>query len=374
MARRIEEFDKGGGVHMAEVSSLAVFVDFENLALGFQNRRDRFDIQRVLQRLVEKGKIIVKKGYADWSRFSENKRALHEAGLELIEIPRRAMTGKNSADIHLVVDAMDLSYSKEHIDTFVIVSGDSDFSPLVSKLKENGKRVIGLAMRNSTSELLVNSCDEFIFYEDLEVPEAPGADELGEGVPTEKRHVFRLLLETLTALQREVSGPIYASMVKDTIRRKQPSFFESAYGYRTFSALLEDAQTAGLLQLSTDPRSGTYVVTGFQAPSPKRTRRGGRRRANRGATGKTTVVQAPETSVPGSEETADTGGRKRSRGTRRTTRTTRKAVDKSTSMSDEAESKRAETSKKARAHRKSANGRRRRPRRTQARNGTDALS
>ena len=138
---------------MPEVSSLAVFVDFENLALGFQDREGRFDIQRVLRRLVEKGKIIVKRAYADWSRYSDYKRALHEAGLELIEIPRRAMTGKNSADIRLVVDAMDMSYGKEHIDTFVIVSGDSDFSPLVAKLKENGKRVLGLAMRKSSSEL-----------------------------------------------------------------------------------------------------------------------------------------------------------------------------------------------------------------------------
>ena len=149
---------------MSEVSSLAVFVDFENLALGFQDRKGRFDIQRVLSRLVEKGKIIVKRAYADWSRYSDYKRSLHEAGLELIEIPRRAMTGKNSADIRLVVDAMDMSYGKEHIDTFVIVSGDSDFSPLVAKLKENGKSVLGLAMRKSSSDLLVSACDEFLWH------------------------------------------------------------------------------------------------------------------------------------------------------------------------------------------------------------------
>src|SRR5262245_6543504 len=182
---------------MADVSSLAVFVDFENLALGFQNRHGRFDIKRVLQRLVEKGKIIVKKGYADWTRYSDYKRQLHEAGLELIEIPRRAMTGKNSADIRLCVDAMDMCYAKEHIDTFVIVSGDSDFSPLVSKLKENGKRVIGLAMRKSTSELLVNSCDEFIFYEDLEKIEPPATAVSGLQLPREKQDVFELLLDTL---------------------------------------------------------------------------------------------------------------------------------------------------------------------------------
>src|ERR1700686_3736223 len=147
--------------------SLAVFIDFENLALGFQGRRDRFEIQRVLERLVEKGKIVAKKAYADWSRFLPYTAPLHEAAIELIEIPRRAQTGKNSADIRLCVDAMDLAYSKDHIDTFVVVSGDSDFSPLVSKLKENGKHVIGLGMQDSTSDLLRDNCDEFIYYEDL---------------------------------------------------------------------------------------------------------------------------------------------------------------------------------------------------------------
>src|SRR6187402_1501268 len=147
--------------------TLAVFIDFENLALGFQNRRDRFDIVKVVERLVEKGKIVVKKAYADWSRFAQYTAPLHEAAIELIEIPRRGQTGKNSADIRLCVDAMDLAYSKDHIDTFVIVSGDSDFSPLVSKLKENGKHVIGLGMQESTSELLPDNCDEFIYYEDL---------------------------------------------------------------------------------------------------------------------------------------------------------------------------------------------------------------
>src|SRR5207302_4405935 len=148
-------------------NSLAVFIDFENLALGFQNRRDRFDIERVLERLVEKGKIVGKKAYADWSRFTQYTQPLHEAAIELIEIPKRSQTGKNSADIRLCVDAMDMAYAKEHISTFVIVSGDSDFSPLVSKLKENGKHVIGLGTQASTSELLRDNCDEFIYYEDL---------------------------------------------------------------------------------------------------------------------------------------------------------------------------------------------------------------
>jgi uncharacterized protein (TIGR00288 family) len=292
---------------MRDVSSLAVFVDFENLALGFHGRQGRFDIGRVLQRLVEKGKIIVKKGYADWSRYADYKRQLHEAGLELIEIPRRAMTGKNSADIRLCVDAMDLCYSKMHIDTFVIVSGDSDFSPLVSKLKENGKRVLGLAMRKSTSELLVNSCDEFIFYEDLETAEAP-ATLPGVQIPVEKHEVLGLLLDTLVALRRESSGPLYSSMIKDTMKRKQPSFVESAYGYRTFSDLLEDAQSAGLLKLSTDARSGTYVVTEFQSTSRKRTRRGGRGRRGRGRGTQYETTSAPAAEADlGHAELADNG-------------------------------------------------------------------
>src|SRR3984885_2851902 len=152
-------------------NSLAIFIDFENLALGFQNRRDRFDIGRVLERIVEKGKIVAKKAYADWSRFGNYTAPLHESAIELIEIPRRALSGKNSADIRLCVDAMDLAYSKEHINTFAIVSGDSDFSPLVSKLKELGKHVIGLGMQDSTSDLLRDNCDEFIYYEDLGRPQ-----------------------------------------------------------------------------------------------------------------------------------------------------------------------------------------------------------
>src|SRR5712691_728608 len=178
---------------MNEANSLAVFIDFENLALGFQGRRDRFDIERVLERLVEKGKIVVKKAYADWSRFSTFTAPLHEAAIELVEIPRRSQTGKNSADIRLCVDAMDLAYSKEHIDTFVVVSGDSDFSPLVSKLKENGKHVIGLGMQESTSELLRDNCDEFIYYEDL--GKAPTMTSgINAQLPETKRKAFELLL------------------------------------------------------------------------------------------------------------------------------------------------------------------------------------
>jgi uncharacterized protein (TIGR00288 family) len=242
--------------------SLAIFIDFENLALGFQGRRDRFDIERVLERLVEKGKIVCKKSYADWSRFASFTTQLHEAAIELIEIPRRAQSGKNSADIRLCVDAMDLAYSKEHIDTFVIVSGDSDFSPLVSKLKELGKHVIGLGMQESTSDLLRDNCDEFIYYEDLS--QTPAVEpSLDAHLPETKRKAFALLLESLLALRRENKEVLWSSMVKDTMKRKKPSFNESYHGYRTFSELLEDAQREGLVELETDKRSRTYVVTRF---------------------------------------------------------------------------------------------------------------
>jgi uncharacterized protein (TIGR00288 family) len=242
--------------------SLAIFIDFENLALGFQGRRDRFDIVRVLERLVEKGKVVCKKAYADWSRFASFTTQLHEAAIELIEIPRRAQSGKNSADIRLCVDAMDLAYSKDHIDTFVVVSGDSDFSPLVSKLKELGKHVIGLGMQESTSDLLRDNCDEFIYYEDLG-QEPALAPTLGTQLPETKRKAFGLLLESLLALRRENKEVLWSSMIKDTMKRKKPSFNESYHGYRTFSELLEDAQKEGLVDLETDKRSRTYVVTRF---------------------------------------------------------------------------------------------------------------
>jgi uncharacterized protein (TIGR00288 family) len=244
--------------------SLAIFIDFENLALGFQGRRDKFDIVRVLERLVEKGKIVAKKAYADWSRFMTYTSSLHESAIELIEIPRRAQTGKNSADIRLCVDAMDLAYSKEHIDTFVILSGDSDFSPLVSKLKELGKHVIGLGMQPSTSDLLRDNCDEFIYYEDLGQTRELSTD-IDAKLPEAKRKAFGLLLESLLALRRENKEVLWSSMVKDTMKRKKPSFNEAYHGYRTFSELLEDAQKEGLLELDTDKRSRTYVVTRFGA-------------------------------------------------------------------------------------------------------------
>ena len=242
--------------------TLAVFIDFENMGLGFNNRRDRFEIAKVLERLVEKGKIVCKKAYADWSRFGMYTGGLHEAAIELIEIPRRGITGKNSADIRLVVDAIDLAYSKDHIDTFVIVSGDSDFSPLVSKLKELGKHVIGLGLSDATSDLLRDNCDEFIYYEDLDrAPIIPVS--VNDSIPEKKRKVFAILLDSLLALRRENKEVIYSSMLKDTIKRKKPSFNEGYYGYRTFSELLEDAQRDGLLELEKHKSSGMYVVARF---------------------------------------------------------------------------------------------------------------
>jgi uncharacterized protein (TIGR00288 family) len=231
----------------------------------------KFDVRRILDRLLEKGKVLVKVAYADWNRYRSYTNGLHENGIELIEIPGRATSGKNSADIRLVVDAMDLSFSKEHIDTFVIISGDSDFSPLVAKLKENGRHVIGLGMKKSTSPLLANGCDEFIYYEDLERGGEEGA---AGGAPSHgKEDAFRLLTDTVRALQRENFDVIQASLVKDTMKRKRPAFNEAALGYGSFSELLEDAQEAGVVTLRKDDRSGTYVVTAVSGG-----RRQGRRR------------------------------------------------------------------------------------------------
>ncbi len=256
---------------MNQETNLAVFIDFENLALGFQEkgggRRSKrrmqgaFNIRPVLERLVEKGKIIVKIAYADWSAYADYRTAMHESGIQLIEIPERRISGKNYADVQLCVDAMDMCYSKEHIDVFVILSGDSDFTPLVSKLKENGKRVIGIGIRESTSDLLSGACDEFIYYDDLVA--APKSLPIRENVPKNKRPAMSLMIEAVQALMRENVGTMYSSLVKDTMRRKQPSFSESSFGYRSFSALLEDAQKYGLIHLRRDERSGTYAVVGF---------------------------------------------------------------------------------------------------------------
>ena len=261
-----------------EEKNLALFIDFDNIALGLKGiPSKKFEIALVLQRLLDKGKIIIKKAYADWSHYPQYKNELHAAGIEMIEIPKRHISGKNSADIRLTVDAMDLCWAKEHLDTFVVVSGDSDFSPLVAKLRENGKSVIGLGMRDSSSELLIRNCDEFIFYEDLGRDSAPSLD---AAVPVKKAEVFRLLVSTVQALLREGRENLHSSVVKDTLKRKAPSFTESTFGYRSFSDLLEDAQAQGIVELARNQKAGgTWLVTGLgrektAAPPPAARRAG----------------------------------------------------------------------------------------------------
>lgn len=267
--------------------NIAVFCDYENVAIGVRDARfDSFDVDLVLERLLDKGKIVVKKAYADWDRYKSSKRQMHEAGFELIEIPHVSYSGKNSADIRMVVDALDLCYTKSHVDLFVVISGDSDFSPLVSKLRENDKMVIGLGVKSSTSEMLIENCDEFIYYDDL-VREAKGTaartrkrggqaraakDDAKKKEPAgaqkadgggDKQEALELLLETVEALFRDREDSLWGSMVKQTLKRKRPNFSESQYGYRTFNQLLEDAEKQGLLDLQKDDKSGGYVVLGF---------------------------------------------------------------------------------------------------------------
>jgi uncharacterized protein (TIGR00288 family) len=258
-----------------EDHKIALFIDFENIALGVRDTSYKtFDVQLVLARLLEKGKVVARRAYADWDRYGNYKRPFHEAGIELIDIPLKAYSGKNSADIRMVVDALDLCYAKEHVTTFALVSGDSDFSPLVSKLRENDKYVIGLGVKNSTSELLVSSCDEFIFYEDLirAVQEAPPL----AGLPKKQRECFALLSDSIKALMRDGKEVLWGSMIKQTMQRKRPEFNEEYFGYSAFSALLEDAEKHHVVKLRRDQRSGTYVVTGFdsgeasaRAPEPE---------------------------------------------------------------------------------------------------------
>ena len=243
---------------------IAVFIDFENVAMGVrESKYGNFNIDLVLKRLVEKGKIMVKRAYSDWHRYAEFKRAFHQAAIELIDVPQTRYSGKNSADIRMVVDALDLSYQKEHIDTFVLVSGDSDFSPLVSKLRENGRYVIGMGVKQSSSDLLINNCDEFIFYEDLVRPASvvTVVDPQVHHLSPKKAEAIRLVLETFEALQREGKEVIYGSMIKQTLIRKLPSFNETYYGYPMFSRLLEDAAENKLLKLAKDQKSGGYIVT-----------------------------------------------------------------------------------------------------------------
>lgn len=250
-------------------ANIAVLIDYENLALGTGKRRRNGhqepgpapDVKLILERLVEKGRIVAKRAYCDWQRFPDAITPLHELGIELIEIPDRAYTGKNSADIRLAVDAVETCLTRDNIDTFAVLSGDSDFSPLVAKLKEFGKQVIGVGMKESTSALLAENCDEFIFYEDI--VRQGGVPAYESKVPAEKRKCYGLLLETVEALQRENVSPILASLLKDTMRRKRPQFSESSYGYRNFTSLLREAAGLGLIEIHQDPRSGTAVVDGF---------------------------------------------------------------------------------------------------------------
>jgi uncharacterized protein (TIGR00288 family) len=262
---------------MNETRNLAVFCDFENIALGVRDAKyEKFDIGRVLEKLLLKGSIVVKKAYCDWDRYKEFKSAMHAAAFELIEIPHRGQSGKNSADIRMVVDALDLCYTKGHVDTFVIVSGDSDFSPLVSKLRENAKNVIGVGVKNSTSDLLISNCDEFIYYDDLvredeakrraakKRREARPAGAPKEAAPSDdkKQEAFDLVVETLQALiaERGEGERIWGSMVKQALKRRKPGFNESYYGFKAFSDLLEELQNRKLLSLERDEKSGGYLI------------------------------------------------------------------------------------------------------------------
>jgi uncharacterized protein (TIGR00288 family) len=270
-----------------ESTSMALFCDFENVALGVRDtQHDKFDIKRVLERLLLKGSIVVKKAYCDWDRYKQFKATMHEANFELIEIPHVRQSGKNSADIRLVVDALDLCYTKSHVDTFVIISGDSDFSPLVSKLRENNKQVIGVGVKQSTSDLLIANCDEFIFYDDLVREGQRAAARRAEQAPPAARRpadgssgggdtrrnskedpdarrakAIDLVVETLEALgfERGDGGKIRTSVLKDAIKRRKPDFNETYFGFRSFGGLLEEAQARGLLEIVRDEKANAYV-------------------------------------------------------------------------------------------------------------------
>ncbi len=268
--------------------NLALFCDFENIALGVRDANfARFEIKEVLERLLVKGNIVVKKAYCDWERYKDFKRDMHEASFELIEIPHVRQSGKNSADIRMVVDALDLCYTKAHVDTFVIISGDSDFSPLVSKLRENNKEVIGVGVKNSTSDLLIANCDEFIYYDDLirvserrkpskkkatrkgaeeKAAEEKGTEEKATAGQKEAREerAFELVLETIDDLysERGDEDKIWGSMIKQALKRRQPGFNESYHGFRSFGKLLEEMASRGMLTMDHDQKSGGYIITG----------------------------------------------------------------------------------------------------------------
>jgi len=263
-----------------EITNMALFCDFENVALGVRDAKyAQFDIKKVLERLLLKGSIVVKKAYCDWDRYKEFKATMHEAAFELIEIPHVRQSGKNSADIRMVVDALDLCYTKAHVDTFVIISGDSDFSPLVSKLRENNKYVIGIGVKDSTSDLLSANCDEFIFYDDLvrvqEAKKKQAAKKTPAKVKAEaakpaaakseedkKQEAMEFLVETVEGLisERGSDEKLWGSMVKPTMQRRKPGFTESYYGYRSFKELIEDAERHKLVVLVRDEKSGQYTI------------------------------------------------------------------------------------------------------------------
>jgi uncharacterized protein (TIGR00288 family) len=268
----------------AETRNMAMFCDFENIALGVEEADfAQFDIGKVLERLLLKGNIVVKKAYCDWDRYKEFKPTMHEANFELIEIPHVRMSGKNSADIRMVVDALDLCYTKEHLDTFVILSGDSDFSPLVSKLRENNKIVIGVGVKNSTSELLIANCDEFIYYDDLVRRQSSrkkeaakettprhargAAPKAAKPVKDKKQEAFDWIVETYEALveERGEGEKIWGSMIKQTLKRRKPGFSESYYGFRSFNQMLEEAQTRGILDLEPEEKSGGFIIKSCHA-------------------------------------------------------------------------------------------------------------
>ena len=308
--------------HMASPSehiSMALFCDFENVALGVRDAKyEKFDIQPVLERLLLKGSIVVKKAYCDWDRYKTFKATMHESNFELIEIPHVRQSGKNSADIRLVVDALDLCYTKSHVNTFVIISGDSDFSPLVSKLRENAKHVIGVGVKQSTSDLLIANCDEFIFYDDLiresrranasrEKKPSPASakqttsdDTRKDDVEARRTQAVDLAVQTFDALatERGDSGKIWASMLKSAIKRRKPDFNESYYGFRAFGNLLDEAKKRGLLDFGRDEKSGTYVYRSSGTPPISET--------------VTTQPAAPEATT----QPAKTDTRRRSRGGR----------------------------------------------------------
>lgn len=249
---------------------MAIFADFENVAIGAEEAKyNRFDISKVMERVLVKGNVVVRKAYCDWSRYAKFKRDMHEANFELIDIPHLRQSGKNSADIRMVVDALDLAYTKPHIDTFVMISGDSDFSPLVSKLRENNKIVIGVGVKQSTSDLFVANCDEFLFYDDLvrKKPQRKAKQATRKAAPkkkgTEKQdEAVELVLETIETMQdtRGDDDLIWGSMIKQAIKRKNPGFNESYYGFRGFNSVLEEAKERGLLRLEADEKSGGYLV------------------------------------------------------------------------------------------------------------------